>query len=150
MKSILYLCKSLVDAELIYNLSSLANCYNFHLLRYYWSNMALIHVSHPHCSIISVAFWFYIFWRVLPKKRISITYFGIHSYCTIKLPGGLVISYHCASLVLIYEVYASVYLQQHHWFWQIMIMIHLGIILHEGGFLSSRVIRWLFFKNILP
>ena len=40
--------KFLVDAELIYNWSSLANCDNLHLLRYDWSNMALIHVLHPH------------------------------------------------------------------------------------------------------
>ena len=32
MKYILDLCKSLVDAELIYNLSSLANYDNLHLL----------------------------------------------------------------------------------------------------------------------
>ena len=48
MKSILDIYKILVDAELIYNLSSLANCDNLHLLIYDWSNMALIHVFHPH------------------------------------------------------------------------------------------------------
>ena len=48
MKEILYFCRSLVDVALLYNLSSLSNYDNLHLLRYYWSNMALIHVSHPH------------------------------------------------------------------------------------------------------
>ena len=47
MKSILHLCKSLVDAELIYNWSSLANCYNLHLLIPYWSNMKSIHTLYP-------------------------------------------------------------------------------------------------------
>ena len=44
MKSFLDLCKNIVDAELIYNLPSLDNCDNHHVLIYDWSNMALIHV----------------------------------------------------------------------------------------------------------
>ena len=43
MKSCLDRSKSLVDADLIYNLSSLANYDNFHVLGSDWSNMALIH-----------------------------------------------------------------------------------------------------------
>ena len=35
IKSISDICKSIVDAELIYNLSSLTNCDNLHFLRYY-------------------------------------------------------------------------------------------------------------------
>ena len=48
MKSIIYLCKTLVDAELIYNLSSLSNCDYRNVFSYDWSNMALIHVFHLH------------------------------------------------------------------------------------------------------
>ena len=47
MKPLLGLCKSLVDVELIYNLSSMANCDILHLLISYLSNMALIKVFHP-------------------------------------------------------------------------------------------------------
>ena len=47
MKLFLDLCKSQVYAELIYNLSSLANFDIIHLLRSDWSNMALIQVLHP-------------------------------------------------------------------------------------------------------
>ena len=48
MKSFLDLSKSLVDAELIYNLSILVHCDNIHLLGSDQSNMALMQVSHPH------------------------------------------------------------------------------------------------------
>ena len=48
MKSFLDLSKSLFDAELIYNLSSLDHCDILHLLRSDWSNMARMQVSHPH------------------------------------------------------------------------------------------------------
>ena len=44
MKSFLDICKILVDAELIYNLSILANCDNLHLFIYDLSNMELIHL----------------------------------------------------------------------------------------------------------
>ena len=48
MKSFLDLCKSQVDAELIYNLSSFSTFDILHLLRYDWSNMACIQFSHPN------------------------------------------------------------------------------------------------------
>ena len=44
MKLCLDICKTLVDVELIYKLSSLANCCNLHVLRSYWINMSLVHV----------------------------------------------------------------------------------------------------------
>ena len=47
-KSFLDISKILVDAELIYNLSSLDNCDIIHLLRYDLSKMALMQVSHSH------------------------------------------------------------------------------------------------------
>ena len=48
MKSILDISKSLVDAELIYNLSILANCDNIYLFISDWSNTAIIHILNPH------------------------------------------------------------------------------------------------------
>ena len=47
IKSFLVLPKSLVDAELIYNLSSLDHFDILHLLRSDLINMALMQVSHP-------------------------------------------------------------------------------------------------------
>ena len=44
LKPILDICKSLVDNELIYNWSSMANFDKLNLLRYDWSNMALVHI----------------------------------------------------------------------------------------------------------
>ena len=46
--------KSLVDAELLYILSGLANCDHLHLLISDWINMAFIHVLYPH--VISFLF----------------------------------------------------------------------------------------------
>ena len=51
MKTILDLCKILVDAYLLYNLSCLANCDNFYSLKSEWSNMELIHVLHLHVTL---------------------------------------------------------------------------------------------------
>ena len=67
MKSFLDICKILVDAELIYNLSSLANCDNLHLFIYDSSNMALIHVSYKHVILYILLVGFIYFWHVLPK-----------------------------------------------------------------------------------
>ena len=40
---------------------------------------------------------FYIFWRVLPKKRITNTYFSIHIYCTKEISlGGVNIGSLCS------------------------------------------------------
>ena len=47
-KLFLDLSKSIVNAGLIYNLSSFTNCDILHLLRSDWSNMALMQVSHTH------------------------------------------------------------------------------------------------------
>ena len=151
MNPILYICKSLVDVEVIYNLSSFSNCGHLNLLIYDWSNMA--HISYTcfsyTCNIISVARLFYIFWYVLPKKPISNQYFTIHISCIKKIPRKLVISFNCAALLLIFEVYSYVSLQEYHCFWQITILIHWGVVLHEGAFLFIRVIHWLVFqKNI--
>ena len=48
MKSLLDLCKIIVDEELIYNLSSLSDCDILNLLRSDWSYMSLIQVLHSH------------------------------------------------------------------------------------------------------
>ena len=87
-KTLLDLYKILVDAELLYNLSSLANCDNLHLLRSDLSNMVLIHVLHPHV-IYFFACWFYIFWNVLLKWCISNTYFPINCSCANKTPSEI-------------------------------------------------------------
>ena len=84
MKSILDIRKSLVDAELIYNLSSLANSDNLDLLRSDWSNMALIHVLHLHVILFMfiidyVCFGVYFLRDVSPIHTLS-----IHIYCTKK------------------------------------------------------------------
>ena len=83
MKSILDLCKSLFDAEFIYNLSSLANFNNLYLLRYYWSNLSIIHVLSPHVMLFLLLIVF-IFFRVLFKRSIYHKYFSIHISCTKK------------------------------------------------------------------
>ena len=53
--------KSLVDAWLIYNLSSLDNCDILHLLLSDWSNMALMQVSHPHVIFLMLIIGFILF-----------------------------------------------------------------------------------------
>ena len=60
MKPILDLCKSLVDAELIYNLLSLALCDILHLLISDWSIMSLVKVAHPHVIIFMLLIRYYI------------------------------------------------------------------------------------------
>ena len=111
MKLILDNCKSMVDAELLYNLSSFSNYENLHLLRSDSNDTAVMHVLHPRV--------------ILFLFLISFIYFGI---CILRdvfpihiLPSTvlapkiffvkLVILYHCAALILIFEVYASISLQ---------------------------------------
>ena len=60
MKSFLDICESLVDAELIYNLPSLANFDNLHLLISDWINMALIHALHPNVILFLLLIGLYI------------------------------------------------------------------------------------------
>ena len=146
MKSCLDLCKSLVDAELIYILSSLANFDNLHLFRSDWSNMALIDVSHTHVILFLWIDGY--FWHVLPKWRISNTYFSINISCTKNIFVKLVILYNCIALLLIFEVYASIFLQEYHLFWLIMSLIHLRIVLNEDVYLFSHVIHWPIFQKI--
>ena len=98
MKSILDICKSIVDAELIYSLSSLANCDNLHLLRSDWSNMALIHVLHPHAILFMflvgfIYFGIYFLRYVSPIHTLPSTFLAKK-----KLPEKLLISYHYAAL----------------------------------------------------
>ena len=61
IKPFLDLSKSLFDAEIIYNLSSLDNCDILYLLRYDWSNMALIKVLHPHVILFMLLIGFIYF-----------------------------------------------------------------------------------------
>ena len=70
MKSILYLCEIIVGSELIYNLSSLANCYNLHLLISDSSNMSLIHVSHARL-ILFLLIVVFIFFGVYFLSNVS-------------------------------------------------------------------------------
>ena len=57
--------------------------------------MFCIHMKyHLFCSLV-----IYIYWHILSKRRSSNTYFAIHIYCTKKLPGELIVSYHYAVLV---------------------------------------------------
>ena len=60
MKSILDLYLVLADAELIHNLSSVANCGHLILLISEWINLALIHVSNPHVVLFMLIFGLYI------------------------------------------------------------------------------------------
>ena len=67
MKLFLDIYKILVDAELIYNLSSLDNCDILHLLRSDLSNMALMQVLYPHVILLLLLIGFKFFWHVLTK-----------------------------------------------------------------------------------
>ena len=62
--------KSLVDAELIYNLSSLDNCDIIHLLIYDWSNISLIQVLHPHVILFMMLIG-YIYFGMLFLSDVS-------------------------------------------------------------------------------
>ena len=64
IKSFLDIYKSLVDKEIIYNLSSLENYDYLHLLISDWIKIALIHVSHPHVILFILL--------------VGFIYFGMH------------------------------------------------------------------------
>ena len=81
IKLFLVIVKSRVDAELIYNSSSFANCDILRLLRSDWSNMALLQVFQSYVILCPLLIG-YIYSHVLPKLLISNTYFSINCSCT--------------------------------------------------------------------
>ena len=100
---------SLVDAELIYNLSSLSNCENLHLLISDWRNMTLIYVSHI-CVILFLLIVDFTYLEVYFLRDI----FPKHTFqykvlVTKQNHGILVLLYHCTDIILIFKVYASVF-----------------------------------------
>ena len=128
----------------------MANCDNLHLLIYDWSNMALIHVLHPHVVLFLLLVSFIFFGMYFLRGIYTIYTLPYTVLATKILPRKLSISYNFVALVLWFGVYYYVSLLKYHWFWQIMSLIYLGYVLHNGDFLSNNVTDWLFFsKDIL-
>ena len=110
------LCKGLVDAEFIYNLSGLDNCDIIHLFRSDWLNMALIQVVYPHVLLFLlfvglIYFSMYFLSYVSPVHTFPSTVILIKKHLH-----KLVISYHCVALVMIFEVHVFASLQEYHYF----------------------------------
>ena len=61
MKLIVDLCKSPVDAELLYNSSMLAHCDNCHLFKPDRNKMELIYILYPHVIFFMLLVGFYMF-----------------------------------------------------------------------------------------
>ena len=114
MKSFLDLCKSRVDAELIYNLSSLYNCDILNLFLSDWSNMAIIEVSHPYVILFMLLIGFIYFGMYFLSDVSPIHTFPSAIIAPKKHSQKLVILYHCVALVLIFDVDVSVSLKEYH------------------------------------
>ena len=127
------ICKNLVDAELIYKWSSLADCDILHLFRYYWSNMSLVQVFHPHVILFMLSIG-YIYNEIYFQSDVyPINFSPSTVIAPKKLLQNLVISYHCVALVLIFEVYFFV-------FYHITINFDKKWIFYIGGMYYMRVI----------
>ena len=70
--------------------------------------MALIHVSHPHVIFFLLVICFIYFGMYFLRDASPIHNFPLTDLALKNLLGKLVISYHCADLVLIFEVDVSV------------------------------------------
>ena len=103
-KSFLDISKNLVDAELIYNLSSLYICDILHLLRSYWSNMALMQVSHPHVILFLFLIGFIYFCIYFLNDVSSLQIFSSTIRASEKPPSelGNIVSL-CSSLTYIWS-----------------------------------------------
>ena len=133
IKSFLDICKSLVDAELIYNLSSLDNFDIIHLLRSDWSNMANQQILHPHVILFLLLIGFIYFVMYLQSNVSPIHTFPSTILYQKNLLHKLIISCHCVALILIFEVnyfifYKSTIDFEKHW------------VFYIGGMYSIRVI----------
>ena len=129
-------------------MSSLFNSDNLYLLISDLSNISLIHVLHPHLLLFLLIVGFIFFGMYFLSDVYTIHTFPLTVIAPKNLPGKLVISYHFEALVLIFEVDASVSLQEYHSFWQIIIILYWGDVVHEGDFISRHVIHWLVFQKI--
>ena len=132
MKSFLDISNILVDAELIYYLSSLDKCGILHLLIFDWSNTSLIHVTHPHVILFLLLINFVYFGMYLLSDLSPIQFFYKLFLHTKNFLQNLVISYHCVALVLVFKVDVSFYLPDYHQFWQTRSLLNWGNVLHEG------------------
>ena len=74
---ILVLIVIFLDTALVYKISKFANCVNRHLFKPYWSNMALIQVSHPHVILFMLLIDFICFWYILFKCITTNTHYTI-------------------------------------------------------------------------
>ena len=89
IKLFLDLFKIIADAELIYNLSGLANCDILHLLRYYWGNMALIHILHLHVILFLLLTSFIYFCMYFWSDVSPIQFFRLSVLASKKPPSEL-------------------------------------------------------------
>ena len=116
MKQFLDICKILVDAELMHNLSSLDNCDSLHFLRSNWSNMELIQVPYPDLILFILLISFIYFGMYFLSDISPIYNFPSTILAPKKILQKLVTSYHCVALVLRFEVDDFASLNEHQYF----------------------------------